>query len=119
MIHWPQHTQKGLIKFIVLLIIFMLILSYFNIDFRAIMESPQTEQNISYVKELGISTWERTVGIWNAWFRPFWDNYLSKPVLYFWQNIFIEILWTSFVQGLNALRDGNFNSTVDSPSVPL
>ncbi|MBI2046196.1 MAG: hypothetical protein HYT28_02155 [Parcubacteria group bacterium] len=103
MIPWQQQTQKGFVKFILLLILFILILSYFNIDLRAIVESPQTQQNISYVKELTINTW-------NAWLKPLWDNYLSKPILYFWQNIFIEVLWKSFLQGINALRDGNFNS---------
>lgn len=106
-----NNRQRGIIKFILLLIIFILILSYFNIDLRAIVESPQAQQNISYAKELAIN-------IWNTWLKPLWDNYLSKPVLYFWQNIFIEILWKSFTQGLSALQAGNFNSASTTPYVP-
>src|SRR3989344_1013650 len=106
-----KNTKRGFIKLVLLIVIFILIISYFNIDLRAIVESPQTEQNISYVKELAIN-------IWNAWLKPLWDNYLSKPVLYFWQNIFIEILWKSFMQGLDALQSGQFNSASTTPSVP-
>lgn len=105
-----NNSQRGIIKLILILIIFILILSYFNIDLRGIIESPQTQQNISYAKELAIN-------IWNAWLKPLWDNYLSKPILYFWQNIFIEILWKSFTQGLSALQAGNFNSTSTTPYV--
>ena len=106
-----KNTQQGIIKFILLLVIFVLIISYFKIDLRSVVESPQVQQNITYVKELATQAW-------NIVLKPLWDNYLSKPILYFWQNIFIEIIWKSFTQGLNALQTGNFNSASTTPSVP-
>lgn len=106
-----KNTRGGFVRLILLLIIFVLILSYFNIDLRAVVESPQTQQNIQYVKTLAL--W-----MWNTILKPLWDNYLSKPVLYFWQNIFIEVLWKSFVQGFDALQAGHFNATSTIPSIP-
>ncbi|MBI5005481.1 MAG: hypothetical protein HZC03_02675 [Candidatus Lloydbacteria bacterium] len=106
-----KNTKRGIIKLILLIVIFILILSYFNIDLRAIVESPQAQQNINYAKTLALKVWDIAL-------KPLWDNYLSKPVLYFWQNIFIEILWKSFVQGINALQSGHFNSASTTPSVP-
>ena len=46
-----KNAEGGIIKFILLLVIFVLIISYFNIDLRSIVESPQAQQNIGYVKE--------------------------------------------------------------------
>ena len=106
-----KNTKSGVIKLILLFVVFILILSYFNIDLRSIVQSPQTQQNISYAKTLALKVWDIAL-------KPLWDNYLSKPVLYFWQNIFIEILWKSFVQGIDALQSGHFNSASTTPSVP-
>lgn len=112
MTHQSQkNTNRGVIKLILILVVFILILSYFNIDLRAVVESPQAQQNIQYVKSLVLRAWDTTL-------KPLWDNYLSKPILYFWQNIFIEILWKSFTQGLSALQAGHFNSASSTPSVP-
>src|SRR3989344_7975339 len=105
-----KNTKRGIIKLILLIVIFILIISYFNIDLRAIVESPQTQQNISYAKELAIKAWDILL-------KPLWDNYLSKPVLYIWQNIFIEVIWKSFMHGLDALQSGQFNSASTTPSV--
>lgn len=103
--------QGGIIKLILIFVIFILILSYFNIDLRSVIQSPQTQQNIGYAKTFALK-------VWGIALKPLWDNYLSKPVLYLWQNIFIEILWKSFTQGLSALQAGHFNSASSTPSVP-
>jgi len=103
-----NNTKKsGFIKYIIIFIILILILSYFNIDIRGIIESPSTQKNISYVIEL----WNV---VWQKFLKPLWDNYLSEPLLYFWQNIFIDILWKAFVQGFEAIKSGNFNAQVEN-----
>jgi len=35
-----------------------------------------------------------------------WNSYLSQPILYFWHNIFIDLLWNSFIDNMERIRDG-------------
>ncbi|PIP73888.1 MAG: hypothetical protein COW88_00490 [Candidatus Lloydbacteria bacterium CG22_combo_CG10-13_8_21_14_all_47_15] len=94
-IHNPQ--ERGLIKYILLFIIFVIILGYFNIDLRGIIEKPEVQKNLAYIKEAGQNIWQNII-------LPLWHNYLSEPVLYFWQNIFIDIVWRAFTEGLEILK---------------
>ena len=89
MIHIPRNT--GLIKLILIIIIIIIVLSYLNIDIRGIIEAPQTQENLGYV--------------W-GWVTLIWNNYLADPVLYFWNNIFIDLLWESFVDNLERIKQG-------------
>jgi len=83
--------QGGLIKIIIIFIIVVLILSILNIDVRGIVESEQVQTNFSY--------------IWNV-VKMVWSDYLSDPVTYFWNNIFIALLWTSFVDNMERIKAG-------------
>lgn len=76
---------------IIIIAVVVLILSYFNIDVRGIIEAPQTQENFAYIKT-------QLVYIWNT--------YLSDPVLYFWNNIFIDLLWESFTENLERIKLG-------------
>lgn len=91
------NKKQGLIKFILIFIILILILGYFNIDLRGLVEDPETQENFKYIKEIWQILWETTKMI----FVPIWDNYLSRPLLYFWNNIFIDFVWES-VKNLKA-----------------
>ena len=55
------------------------------------IESPQTQSNLKYV-------WGLTVSIW--------DDYLARPVLYLWNDIFIDLLWNSFIDNLQRIKAG-------------
>ncbi|MCR4284360.1 MAG: hypothetical protein NUV64_03575 [Parcubacteria group bacterium] len=83
--------QGGLIKMIIIFIIVILILSVLNIDIRSIVESEEVQTNFSY--------------IWN-FAKIVWSDYLSDPVTYFWNNIFISLLWTSFVDNMERIKAG-------------
>jgi len=89
-----RNKQGGLIKWILIFVIFIIIISYLGLDLRAIVESPETQGNIGYV-------WSLTTTAWN--------NYLKSPVLYFWNNIFIDLLWESFVSNLERIKAGDPN----------
>jgi len=89
-----RNNKGGFIKWIIIFIIFIIIISYFGLDLRAIVESPQTQGNLGYV-------WSLVAGVWN--------NYLANPVLYFWNNIFIDLLWESFVDNLERIKAGQPN----------
>ena len=97
--------DSGLIKLILIIIVAILVLSYFNFDIRAIVESPQAQENLGYV--------------W-GFVKHVWDDYLSRPILYFWNNIFINLLWESFVENLLKIKAGEpgiFEQ--NAPQVPL
>ncbi len=83
-------NQKGFIKWIIIFIIFIMIMSYFGIDLRAIVESPASQGNLGYI-------WSLSSTVWN--------NYLKSPVLYFWNNIFINLLWNSFIDSLDRIKN--------------
>jgi len=99
-----RHNQKGgFIKFLVLFIIVIIVISYFGIDLRAIVESPETQGNLGYVWGLAVTVWE---------------GYLERPLLYFWNNIFIDLLWESFVSNLERIKDGQPHDFIlNAPSV--
>lgn len=97
-------NQQGFLRLIFIIIILVVVLSYFNIDIRGIVEAPQTQQNISYV-------WGWAVFVWN--------EFLRSPVLYFWHNIFINLLWDSFVNNLERIKRGEPNDfELKAPQVP-
>ena len=102
------NTQSGFIKLILLVIIAILVLGYFNIDLKSLAEKPSTKNNIGYVVSLGSKAW---------------NNYLSKPVLYFWNNIFVGILWEAFVNNFDLIKQGkppiNFTPTNDNSQLNI
>jgi hypothetical protein len=57
--------NQGFIRTILIIIIALLILSYFGLNIRTIVNSPAGSDNFSYVQEVMINVW---------------DNYLKKPV---------------------------------------
>ena len=70
---------------------FVLILSYFKINIRTVVESPEGQSNISYVTD-------------NT--KTFWDKYLKDPASYLWNDVFVKIFWTSFINNMERIRDG-------------
>lgn len=62
-------------------VIIVLVLSYFHISIKTIVESPDTKNNFSYVIVNG---------------KNIWDGYLKKPALY---------LWDFFVSGIAKISD--------------
>ena len=85
--------EKGIsiIGILLLGIILLLVLSYFKISVRSVVESPEAQDNISYV---GGGT------------RNLWNDYLTQPATYLWNDIFVDIFWKSFVNNMERIRDG-------------
>lgn len=102
MTYYPRNT--GFIKLILIIIILIIALSYFNIDIRGVVEAPQTQQNLDYAR---------------GWAVFVWSEYLANPVLYFWNNIFINLLWESFVDNLARIKRGEpHDFELNAPQVP-
>jgi len=90
MYKYKTNTNRGLVKLIIIIIIGIVILSYFGFNIREIVEDPTTQNNITYV-------WGLTVSVW--------ENYLRDPVLYVWQNVFIDLIWDLFLSSLENIGD--------------
>ena len=73
-----RNTNKGLIRAIVLVIIALLILSYFGLNIREIVNSPAGKENFTYTQEIMVKAW---------------NKYLKIPASYVWNDIFIKLLW--------------------------
>jgi len=84
-------TQTGLMKTIIIIIIAVIILGYFGFDLRTIIESESVQQNLIYA-------WSFVVNIW--------ENYLQRPALYLWNDIFIDLIWESFVDNMERIKGG-------------
>ncbi|MFA5095172.1 MAG: hypothetical protein WC447_00710 [Candidatus Paceibacterota bacterium] len=86
--------ERGGISIIGILLfgfVVILVLSYFKISVRSVVESPTGQDNISYV---GGGT------------RSLWNDYLKEPASYLWNDIFIDIFWKSFINNMERIRDG-------------
>ncbi|MBI4118405.1 MAG: hypothetical protein HY455_02655 [Parcubacteria group bacterium] len=94
MYRYSSNNQRGLIKFVILIIIGILVLSYFSIDIRSIVESEQSQSNFQYV--------------W-GWVVFVWAEYLGEPVRYFWDEIFLKLIWSSFVENMEKIKRGEPN----------
>lgn len=100
-----RRNNGGLVKFVILIVIAILVLSYFSIDLKGVVESPQAQSNFGYV---------------GAWIQFVWREYLSRPVLYFWNDIFLNLLWSSFVSNLEQIKRGEPNNLIKNPpQVPM
>ena len=88
-----QNTQRGLSILGVLFwgVALLLVLSYFNVSIKAVVESPAGQENINYVKG-------GTKNLWTA--------YLREPALYLWNDIWVELFWRPFVDNMQRIRDG-------------
>lgn len=86
-----RNDERGLIQWIIIVLIAVIALSYFGFDLHAIIESESTQGNLDYLWGLGVTVW---------------NEYLSRPILYFWHNIFIDLLWNSFIDNLEKIKAG-------------
>ncbi|MCM2339172.1 MAG: hypothetical protein NDI62_01820 [Burkholderiales bacterium] len=88
-----KKENKGisLIGILILCFILILVLSYFNISVKKVVESPVAQENITYVGGGSVS---------------FWNKYLKQPASYLWNDVFVDIFWKSFINNMERIRDG-------------
>jgi hypothetical protein len=87
-------NKKGgisILGIIVLGIIIILILSYFHISIKTVVESPTGQENINYISG-------GTENLWTA--------YLEKPASYLWNDVWVNIFWKGFISNMERIRDG-------------
>lgn len=90
MIFSQTPKNRGLINLIILIIVAILILSYFGYNLRAIVNAPNTQDNFSYV---------------GGGIADLWNNYLSGPATYLW-NTFVNLIWNPAIQNITNMNSG-------------
>lgn len=102
-------------KIVVLIVVAILVLSFFGFNIQSIAESPTSQSNFAYVKSLVVSLW---------------NNYLKAPVLFVYREIWLKYVWveikklfTSFRAGqtadwyINNSPSTNFNTSTSDSNV--
>jgi hypothetical protein len=87
-------TKKGEISILGVLVMGLLIiivLSYFNISLKSIVESPTGQENVTYVKDTA---------------KNVWVTYLAEPAEYLWKDVWVNIFWKGFISNMERIRDG-------------
>jgi len=93
-----------MIKYIILAIIIIAILSYFGFNLKSFVENDIVQNNFGYA--------------WNA-IKYAWNNFLARPADYLWNDIFVNLLWNPFVDTLQRLKAGKSPEMIEhAPQVP-
>lgn len=89
---------------IIVILIALLLLAYFGLNLRAIVNSPTFADNWSFLKGLAMDLW---------------NNYLKGPLGYLWNTIFVPLIWQPAVHNLTRMSTGGGSiSTSSVPSMP-
>lgn len=75
-----------MIKWIIIIVIALVGLGYLGFDVRKAIDSPTTQSNLDYAKEVVVYVWTK---------------YLGKPAKYLWNEIFIKLIWAPAINNLN------------------
>lgn len=86
---------------VVLGILIILVLSYFNVSIKSVVESPTGKENINYVREGA---------------KGLWGKYLAGPASYLWKDVWLDIFWQGFINNMERIRDGK--PTIMDESAP-
>lgn len=85
------NRQSGFIRLILLIVVVILVLSYFGVSLRQVATSTTGQDNFGFLKETGIKIWNFCLSIWN--------QYLEQKALFIWNDIIIKYGW-NFVTGM-------------------
>lgn len=86
-----KNKGMSLLKVLIIGFILIFILGYFKINIKTVVESPDSQDNLNYVK--GTST-------------TIWHMYLEKPASYLWNDVFVNIFWKAFILNMEKIRGG-------------
>lgn len=89
----PLNTRRGIsiLGILILGALLILVLSYFDIRLKGVVESPTSQENFGYVKGEATSIW---------------DKYLKRPASYLWNDVWVNIFWRGFIENMERIRDG-------------
>ena len=86
-----QQKNKGSIKWIILIVIGLVLASYFfDFNVQEVVEDEQTQSNFYYIKNHLVT---------------FYDIYLRQTIDYVWNDIFIELIWNNITDQIESYSD--------------
>ena len=86
-----NNKAVSILGLVILIGIVILVLSYFNISIKGVVEIPTAQENINYVRG----------GTTNLW-----TTYLAGPASYIWNDVIVDIFWKGFIENMERIRDG-------------
>jgi hypothetical protein len=93
-----------MIKWIIILVVILLVLSYFGFSLRSLIDQPVTQDNFTYVATSTASVW---------------DKYLRQPAGYLWNDVFINLIWDPAIYNLEQMKTGKpTNIATSAPTLP-
>ncbi len=96
--------NRGFIKWIIILVVALLILSYYGFSLRTLVNNPTTQDNFGYVATTSVSVW---------------DTYLKQPATYLYQDVFINLIWTPAIDNLTKMKNSEpTNVQTNAPKLP-
>ncbi|OHA12861.1 MAG: hypothetical protein A2909_00185 [Candidatus Tagabacteria bacterium RIFCSPLOWO2_01_FULL_39_11] len=81
--------DKGIIQILVILVLFVIILSFLGISLGAIFKNELVRDNFAFIWKWAKQAWD--------WSVYAWGGYLSYPIKITWK-IFIEYAWKPFAE---------------------
>jgi hypothetical protein len=98
-----KRYNQGLVGLVIMLVVLILSVSYFGISIKNIAESPTSQSNFGYVKQVIVDIW---------------TNYLAKPASYLYNDIWLNLCWRPFVDNLERIKSGR-PTTIEPPTLNL
>ena len=89
-----NNKRKGGISILGILllgVVLVVFLSYFNINIKAIVQSPNVQNNFNYIGSSG---------------RSLWNDYLAKPFSNVLNSAIVKYFWNSFISNMQRIHDG-------------
>jgi len=98
-------TNRGsLLLWVLIIIVALLVLSYYGFSLRNLVNAPVTQDNFTYVATSTVSVW---------------DKYLERPASYLWNDVFINLIWDPAIYNLTQMKnDQPTNIASSSPQIP-
>ena len=102
-------NEKGIsiLGILILAVVVILVLSYFNVSIKSVVESPSGQENINYVE---------------GGTESLWNEYLAQPASYLWNDVWVNIFWKSFINNMERIRDGqptDLDKAANNLQVPI
>lgn len=88
-----------MIKWIIIAVIGLVVLGYLGFDVRKAVESPTSQGNIEYAKNVVVYVW---------------TTYLAKPAKYLWNEVFIKLIWNTAIENLRKTENNQSTNTATS-----
>ncbi len=90
--------NNGLIKLILLVILGIAVLSYLGFDLRGFVSSDIVQNNFGFVFDF---------------LKNVWTNYLARPFNYLWNDVFLNLIWNSFIENLERFKAGEPSTLIE------